>query len=471
VLCIAAMSAGAAAAAAIGPISGGGFIVATLLLVFGLAVVPDIRTRIGALARQFRWTHYLWILFYLSGLVLRVRETNEIRENPLDAWAVWRIGLIGIVAMVLLLAGQLRNYAWAESLKRGLPAALTVYALVCVLSTAWSSYASWTLYKALEYLTDVALLCAVVAMAKSTRDLKSLFDLSWLLLGLTMASVWLGVVLSPGSTIQHNVGLIGIQIEGVMPAIASNGVGDIAATIALVAMVRLLLRNSGRRFYLVVLIASLATLVLAQSRSPILGLLISAPLALVVGRRLRWLIVIAVVAVSAVVVTNASDTLWRAFLRGQDQAEFQSLSGRTVWWDAALQAAQKRPLTGYGAYAGSRFIDVQVLDPTGSSVHNEWLEILLGTGALGLAPVTVAFVASWIVLLLALRTSPADCERHALLVEAVAVLALQSVRSYFSVDLTWHPPMQFLLVLGLAEFIRRQSTVAHTPAHGPAQTW
>jgi hypothetical protein len=91
-----------------------------------------------------------------------------------------------------------------------------------------------------------------------------------------------------------------------------------------------------------------------------------------------------------------------------------------------------------------------------SSILNTWLEIALGVGLPGSLLVLGAFFGAWITLLKRAWLSKRDTLVHSLAVEALGILSIISVRSMFTVQLVWHPPITFLLVLGYAEFIRRR---------------
>src|SRR5438309_8568428 len=109
------------------------------------------------LAARLHWWHWLWFLVLASGLVFRIRDIEAIQEAPLDVWAAARIGLMGLVAMVLL--GRLASRAsnWDAALVRGLPAGVCLYGLISLISMPWSLYPMWTRYNSVEYLIDVAL--------------------------------------------------------------------------------------------------------------------------------------------------------------------------------------------------------------------------------------------------------------------------------------------------------------------------
>jgi len=407
------------------------------------------------LAARLRWWHWLWFLVLASGLVFRVRDIEAIQEAPLDLWAAGRIGLVGLVAMVLL--GRLANRTthWDATLVRGFPAGVCLYGLISLISTLWSLYPMWTLYKSVEYLIDVALLAAVVTVVRNVDEIKSLFDWTWLLCGLLLITVWLGVLVRPDVAAVKGIGLIGVEIQGIFPWINSNGVGELAAILLVIAATRLLFRNEHRSPYWLACFVALATLVFAQSRSAITGGLLGLVVVLVFERRLQLLALVGIAGAALLLLTNAGVVLQQAFMRGQSPDLFYSLSGRVSWWVSAWDVVRENPFWGIGGYAG-RFA---VLGPLGvteaSSVHNAWIEILVGVGLIGFLPFVSTFLGIWSNLLRRRNTGSTPSTARELQSEAVGIFALLSFRSIFSDEFIWHPPLLFFLVLGYAELLRR----------------
>src|SRR5713226_600154 len=422
------------------------------IILWGLQSAP---AKLKSFATQFRWWHFLWLLVVLSGQVFRVRDVEAIQANPLDFWAVYRVVLMSIVALVLLSRLVFRRTSWDESFFRGLIGLVTGYAMVSLVSTLWSVYPMWTLYKSIEYLVDLALIAAVVVSVKTVEEFKTLFDFNWVILSFLIGTVWLGVAVWPEGAIIHQ-GLLGVQIQGVLPAMETNGVGDLGAVLGVVTLARLLFPTKHRRFYLVVFFISMATLVLSQSRSPLTGFLVALILVLFAARRICVIALFAVLLPAVLSVTHLGDLFWEFFQRGQTSKVFESLSGRVQLWELAWDLFKEQPLIGYGAYAGARFGVIANLRATaGSSILNTWLEVLIGTGLLGLMPFVGAFLGVWMVLLHFAARVRHGTVVHRLQVEAIGVLAVLSVRSVFTSELIWHPPSNFFLVLGYAELLRR----------------
>jgi len=421
--------------------------------------------KLRRLRKQLAWWHGVWLLLLLSSLVFRIRDMHAIESQVVDVWAVYRILLVAI-SVLLLLFCTFKRSGWTCVLVRGLTGALAAYVLVCIVSTLWSVYPAWTLYKSLEYFVDLALIAAVLATVRSVESYKTLFDWTWVLATGLLATVWAGALLWPDRAFPINGELLRVRIAGVVPAQDPNNVGEGAAILAIVALTRLQRRaiRAQRLFYLVVFIVSLVTLIVSQTRSAIVGFLLGALLVLVFSRSYKALTVIALAIVLLVSFTSSSSIAKTFWQRGESQDAVEGFSGRLPVWQFGWQSFVNQPLTGYGAYAAGRFsVITGIVDPDWSSTLSDYVEILVGTGACGLIPIVVALVGSWWLLVRTCRSGNRQTLPYQLAVEAIGVLAIITTRSFFSVGMIWHPAQAFLLVAGYAEFLRRMSRYKSMP--------
>jgi len=458
----------------------------SLVLIVGALMAVPVIVALGIAVRQgfshartllssLKWWHWLWAMLLLGALTFRIRGASEIASEPLDAWAVFRVAIDMLVAFVLLVRLTLRRTHWPGSMLRGVVGALTIYGLVCLASTAWSVFPPWTFYKSWEYLIDIALVAAILESANSTRELRSLFNWTWTLYGVLLLSVWKDVLLFPHASLhsevlQHGAAL-GVRLDGVMPAISSNDVGTFAAIIALISFARLF-PSTGRRshtsWYIVLLAGSLVTLVLAQTRSAIIGVMLGGFVILLYSNRGRIGALLTFVVAPIVALFTMGGLIWSFLERGQTEAQIATLSSRAQWWTFAWQTYLERPLTGFGAYAGGRF---GVLAKLGlgltSTMHSDYLEVIVGTSIWGMIPLLVTLAATWWLLLRYAR-HPLDAQERQLAVEATVILAMLTLRSVFNDQFTWHPPLHFLAVLCFVEYLRRKrQTLSQVTAPAP----
>lgn len=428
----------------------------------GLYALPAVLLaglKIRKLFGQLKSWHLLWFMAFLSGLTFRIRGIEDIQENTLDSAVIHRVVLMGIVGLVLLGAFSLRRSPGVGNLFRGLIGWMTTYAIVNVLSTLWSVYPTWTFYKSVEYLTTVALIAAIVeTVSRQTREFKVLFDWTWLLMGLMLVSVWIGVISNPEEAILRGVGLLDVQIQGIFPRVSANGVGDLGASIGIVSFVRLLYtKGEFRRFYSFIFVIGVVTLVVSQSRSPLTGFFLAISIILFLEKRNSALALGIVTVPLIVLLAPLADSFTSFFLRGQSKELFLSLSGRVYWWGFALPFLRENPFLGYGAYSAGRFLVAKEFGSTLSSLHNTWMEVLIGTGFVGMILLLVTVLKAWMILLKPphKKREPEDVLARQLRFECIGLLSLLTIRSVFTVSFIWHPALAWFLIMGYAEFLRR----------------
>jgi len=441
----------------VGPLGAVGFLVSMPAAFVLPAVAIQAKQAIGTFARQSRWWHFAWISLSLSTLTFRARDIDTIRNSPIDGWAAYRIGLVVLVAILLLYHFDV-GHLLSSVFRGGALGMMGLYCVVALASSIWSVFPSWTAYKSFEFSVDVCMLAGILILRLPGNSLKTLFDSFWLYLGLLLAAVFAGVIIWPQEALARGVGMLGIQIVGVVPSWSSNGVGDLSGTLGLVALTRLQTRGwkcAHRSLYSAVLVVCLITLIFAQTRSAILGMAAGAVVVLLMSKRIGmmgWLI-----AGVAALAFFAGNTAITYMTRDQNTELLMSLTGRTTWWEAALVRIADHPIIGYGAYAGARFVALADLgNGTTSTIHNTYLDALIGTGLIGLLPLMAALIWTWVHLArLLIGRTLAVSERH-LGIEAMALLAMMTVRSFFTSNFIYHAPLDFFLVIGFVEFHRHR---------------
>ena len=436
------------------------------VLLGGIAILwcsralPQLVRMCGRVRRSLTWWHWLWLAAFASSQVFRIRDTDSIVANPIDVWALYRVGLVLLVAAVLCLRMRVRSLA--ASMWCGLIAPLTLFTLISAASTLWSVNPTWTLYKSCEFAVDVALMAAMLMAIRTSEGSRRFLDWIWLIVGGLVVTVWAGVVLWPDEALVPGGESLGSRIAGVLPVIDQNSVGEYGAVLAIVAIARLLarpVRDRATAAYGAIAAVGLVTLTQSQTRAALIGFLLALSCVVILsGRR----IAIAAFSGAAIAITAAitftwlGDWIWAAFLRNDHPVGLESLSGRVPRWDASWASFLERPLLGYGAYAAQRFA---IASTTGDSaltdVLNTYLDVLTGTGLLGLVPLLVVIAGAWWYLVRASITRGADRLERAAAVECIGVLAIQMARSVVSTKFVTHSTLLGLVVVGYAEYLRR----------------
>lgn len=443
---------------------------------------------LGQFWPHLKWWHWIWFLSLASGFVFRYRSAAEIAQSPVDSTAVLRLGPELIVACILVARLVFRKPDWGPSMTRGIIGCMTIFGAVCLLSSLWSVKFSWTMYKSLEYLLDLSIIAVVLAIVRTSEDYKTFIDWTWVIAGVLVGWVWVGLPIWPEQSWGEES-----RLAGAYPIFSSNDLGDTGAILLLVAAIRywpIVGKSKNKAFYLVAGLLGGATMIAAQTRSAFVGLILAAIVVLYFARRFKVVIISAMLTAPALVFAVAGETLARripypyrdmapiAFLisvgekimsylqRDQSSAELLSMSSRLDWWSLAYKMFRMHPFTGLGAYASSRFA---VLTDVGApQLHSDWLEVIVGTSIWGLAPFLISLAWIWTILIRYYRGRFLSPEDRQLTLEMIGVMTMLTIHSFVNVEMTWHHPTFFLMILGWAEFLRRKRK-ARSPALGQLQ--
>jgi O-antigen ligase len=424
--------------------------------------VPQGVAMAQGLARNWQWWHPLWFLISFSTLVFRIRDVGEAQSTPIDSYAILRLVPEALVSLALMIRLVLKKPNWLGALFRGIPAAMTVYCLICLATTPFSVNASWTAYKSFEFLLDVSLLAAVVAGAEGFTSYENLVNWTLFFYGLSLVGVWINLAIWPIDAMD------GDRLTGVFPVEASNSVGTSGAVLAIVAICRLMpvfSHAKNRAWYLLLFAFGVITMAMSKTRSAEAAFLIAVLMVVAFTPGLRRMALWASVVVAPIlavavclndrVTTEAWNFLAGVASRDQSDAAIESLTGRTEWWQYGISQLMHHPWTGLGAYAGGRFAVLGKLGVgSAAMMHSDWIEILIGTSVWGLIPFAAALIAAWWFLFRCIRSDYYQPEQRQLALELLAILGMLTLHSFFNDELSWHCPLLYFAILGYAEFLR-----------------
>lgn len=429
-------------------------IAAPFVVAVFVGAVPEFFSGVRGLRKDFGWRETCLALLFLSAATFEVRTSYEALSQPLDAWAILRLGPEMIVALIL----ALRIATGKSSLKylfSGLPAWLAVFCVVALASTAWSIVPSWTFYKSAEYLLDVLVGVVIYESITGAEDWLRILNWIWILYAIETSIPWLGAIFSPANA-WDDLG----RLKADFPLIGANNIGTTGALLLLVSISRLLWhdrRGGNRKWYWAVFIFGMASMLVAQTRNAIAGFVVGLIVIMIFAKR-KWLgFALAAIGTPLFLLTSTGPIVETYLRRGQNDEAIHGLTGRLDWWIYAWQRLSLHPLTGLGAFAGGKF---GVLAKVGAIdapyLHSDWLEVAVGTSFWGVLPFVVALVGTWWFLGRGAYDKHLRPLERELAVECIGIVALLTVHSFLNNELSWHPPLLFLAVLGYAEWIRRK---------------
>jgi O-antigen ligase len=432
---------------------------------------------------SFRWLYVAWACALAASSVWNLSRDVRLSVDEAGADNFVRLGFLALGALIILFIGAKYRFIFLGELVAGVLGIFSIFALWGLSSTLWSVSPAGTFYKASEYSVMLGLFALAASLITSEfRDsrkqllaLKGVFDFNWLLIFLLLINVYVGLLVLPDYTILHDyrdeVSVLGFSIQSALPGISENGVGQLAAILGIVALVRLLFQPKSKLVFAPVLAFCLATAALTQSRSPLVAFLVAAVVVLVIARRYSLLALFGgLLAVG--VLTKYGQLLLEFLKRGQNMADIASLTGRVGYWEASLQAVRDRWLNGYGAYAGGRYVLESALGVDDvSTVHSAYVEVLLDTGIVGLVILLVGLGATGLWLFRVRSHLVGDPVGRVLWFESMGVFVVLGFRSVFSVStFVWSfQVLSFGVILIFISVVRRQVARSRNAGTTPAQ--
>jgi O-antigen ligase len=344
------------------------------------------------------------LLLLASTLVFRIRDAEALASDPLDSAALFRVACIA-AAMFLALMSLTAPHVPDNSLRSRPFRLYAAYILIVFVGAPLSVYPVQTAYRGIELAAGWLVIAAARRSVGREAVRRIERTLYWFVTAM-VASVWLGVILFPSQAVlatdfAYGASPIPWQLQGVLPSLSSNGVGDIGATLFLWSLVYVLTnqREAGpsRRTAGFLTILGLITLIGAQYRTGYVGAAVGFAILMLFRKRGGFVaLTVALVMVAGIWGSTLISRAQPYVLRGQNIEAAATLSGRFDWWEPAIAVWEKSPLVGRGLLTATRY---EVLEPLGrsetSTIHSTWIESLVGTGVLGTASLALALLIGW----------------------------------------------------------------------------
>jgi len=335
------------------------------------------------------------IVFVLLGAHSFAASTSaeEVVTDPVVIERVLRGGLDALALLITVpaLVSKLRSGATMRS--QGLTS-LVMYGGVAAISTLYSIAAIVTFGKAFELAAALAAVVLIAVDSDPGAEFRSTVRLVVVLEAALVLVAIVGFFLLPGTFHSSDMrpGFITARTMG-SPYAHFDGLSATSALIfayALAFAFRSSKRTSKIGWSALALLGTLGIL-LTSGRQGLVIWLVSAAVLLWFYR--RSLLLIFVAPATALVAWANWDTIWGILTRNQAAINVSTWSGRLIWWSVGLQIAASHPLTGFGFGAGGRWAALQQIgQDSASSIHNGYLEALLGVGIIGLALLLIPVV-------------------------------------------------------------------------------
>lgn len=440
-------------------------LIAILFSITSLFTLPIAYEKIKRLFKNIKIPHLLLVSLFCSVFIWRIRSNIQLVENPIDKAAIPRLALVlipAIIALSVLMSSK--RAIW--HLSHGLICAMALYGVIAIFSALYSSYPGYSLWKAFELLVDIFIIAILLSYRDTFENMRKLYNLTLFLLSLLLLSIWLGAIFAPSLAFRPSKGLFSFILVGAFPIMSANAVGTIGAIIGTISLSRLINieKFSEKLLYFTLLLISIITIILAQSRAALIAFPIGMAIILFCNKKIRFFIfIIALITIFALNTTilNFMETY---FLRGQSKHMFMSLSGRTSFWQHTWEKFKESPVFGYGFAAGARY-DVlgELGHETTVGLHGGIFDILANLGILGLIPWSIAFFGACFILLkffYQYKRRIID-KWKTLFIELIAIMVIFIVKISFTTFLIMHGQCFLLLlsIISVAELLRYNNLI------------
>jgi O-antigen ligase len=169
---------------------------------------------------------------------------------------------------------------------------------------------------------------------------------------------------------------------------ALSSIGALVGAYALACFFESRGQGPSRLKWLVIVGVGLVGTILSSGRQGVV-IWVASGLVLFALQRRRTLI-FGIVPIAFFTISAYGATIWQALLRSRPTT-LGTLTGRTVWWGAALEAWRDHPWTGWGYGVGGRFVALRSIGRGATSnIHSGYFEALVGIGLLGVLPLLYA---------------------------------------------------------------------------------
>jgi O-antigen ligase len=288
-----------------------------------------------------------------------------------------------VLCLMALLVCWERVHRYSDRLFTGDYKWLTLFAMVCVGSCIYTPRPLFGLAWAFKLSLVVLLLMQCSIQIHDFRDTVSFLRFTfWAYTLIVCLPVVLSIV--TGSLFDD---------EGRMSTIVSpNALSPNAGVVLLLALTLFSKRKSEgmRKWTLLLGAVACVIMILAGSKTGILGGILSGTLFYLLRRHVRSAVVYVATATVLVYVLALATPLGDYFYNYNQSYQVATFTGRTVLWSAVLPAIWQRPILGHG-YLASTFMEFQTNNMPWSvpHLHNGFLEVLYNNGLIGFLLIVV----------------------------------------------------------------------------------
>ena len=426
-----------------------------------------------------------WVLMFLATGLWIYREESVTGIGSLDTSALMQIGFVAVAGAILL--SMVMRGVNLGLFSMTPTAAFLLYGVVAFISAGVSPAVALTLYKSGLILADALLVVVAISKLRKGGNPRAMIDLTYALSIFFLFCVVLGGILFPEKAVRQVGGVLGYNLNGVIPVLNANDVGFFAAVGAALGLRRMWEPVPLRQRLLWMSLAAMgfAVLFFAQARTSIVALAIVIVVYAIAIKRMRPMAVALVGALAMLgsyyLLTSQSagfEEVTADYLkRGQSDEMVATMSGREGLWGMGFRMFADSPLLGHGFEAGVKYGGAPYGIAEGLHMHNAHMQVLVNSGILGYGA-WITFIAATSLALMRRVTGnfPARDPDARYQIEMFGVLMLILLRTFTGSVLVFHH-CSLLLLLAMLVYLKAlrpraplaEEQPADIPETGPAR--
>jgi len=337
--------------------------------------------------------HLAWFTMFISILLWNVNtSTSSVSQST-------ALGNTGNFYRIFLVMFSLAVGAYALMKNSGnlskrlsLPIILfIVYAVVAFLSSLLVPVNSfYTMWKSMEIMVDLMILLAILCHATPYENILKTYKLIILLLIILLAIFTIEAIVAPSIVLLPSRGSIPFTMRGYIPLYNGNSLAFLCAIVAFFAFCRAINFKKNKNLFIFLFIWSFIVLILAQSRTSLVGLMVAIIVFTYFNKNKKTLYSLIALSILLSLLATVAGSIGAYLTRGQSAELVGSLSGRTHGWEASMEAFYASPIVGHGFAAAAR---TDILGVEGAStLHGAIFDVMVGTGLMGLIPWLLSIV-------------------------------------------------------------------------------
>lgn len=397
---------------------------------------------------KYTLAHLTWFTMFISILIWNANTATTTTVQSQDLGNTGNVYRIFLVMFSLALgAYALMKNSGNLSKRLTLPITLfIIYAIVAFLSSLLVPVNSfYTMWKSMEIIIDLMILLAILCHAYPYENILKTYKLTIIFLVILLAIFTIEAIVAPSIVLLPSRGAIPFTMRGYIPLYNGNSLAFLCAIVAFYSFCRMINYKKYKAVYLGLFSWSFIVLILAQSRTSLVGLMVAILVFTYFNKNRKTFYSLIGLSVLLSLLATVASNIEAYLTRGQSAELMGSLSGRTYGWEASMEAFYASPIVGHGFAAAAR---TEILGVGGAStLHGAIFDVMVGTGLMGLIPWLLSILLIGKALLQRKKIDKIGNPYKILHYEFMGLFALLMVRSLTSSGIAFHEHTLMLLLI------------------------